>query len=77
MPPSDHPRAVARLASRQHGVVAVWQLLGLGIRIGAIKHWAETGRLHRLHRGVYAVGHRKLEWRGVLIAAVPALGHPA
>ena len=45
------------LAARQRGVVARRQLLALGISGGAIDHWIATGRLHRLHRGVYLVGH--------------------
>lgn len=33
---------------------------------------AAAGRLHRLHRGVYAVGHRRLDWHGRCLAAVLA-----
>ncbi|MDX6635162.1 MAG: hypothetical protein QOF06_1365 [Solirubrobacterales bacterium] len=32
--------------------------------------WAAAGRLHRLHQGVYAVGHRRLTWHGRCWAAV-------
>lgn len=35
------------------------------------------GTLHRLHRGVYAVGHRRLGRDGVLLAAVFAVGRGA
>jgi hypothetical protein len=38
------------------------------------------GRLHALHRGVYAVGHAAVSMRGKYLAAVLALGreqHPA
>src|SRR3954452_20323734 len=75
----SHPgdREIAELAGRQHGVVALWQLQGLGFGRGAIEWRIAHGRLHRLHLGVYAVGHRKLEWRGVLIAAVRAHGPDA
>jgi len=38
------------------------QLLKLGYADGVILEWAEAGRLHRLHQGVYAVGHRRLSW---------------
>ena len=31
-----------------------------------------TGRLLGLHRGVYAVGHRRLDWHGRCLAAVLA-----
>ena len=67
-------RALAALASRQHGVVAHGQLLGLGLGPGAVKHRADCGRLHRLYRGVYAVGHSGLAPRGRLMAAVMACG---
>jgi very-short-patch-repair endonuclease len=33
---------------------------------------AKVGRLHRVHRGVYAVGHRHLSWHGRCMAAVLA-----
>ena len=32
--------------------------------------WADTGRLHRLHHGVYAVGHRRLSWHSHCWAGV-------
>ena len=67
-------RGLARLATRQHGVVAMWQLRELGCGRGAVERRVALGRLHRVHRGVYAVGHRKLDWRGVLMAAVLACG---
>jgi very-short-patch-repair endonuclease/predicted transcriptional regulator of viral defense system len=75
----SHPgdREIAKLAERQHGVVALWQLLRLGFDSGAIEARLARGRLHRVHQGVYAVGHRRLDWRGVLIAAVYAYGPEA
>jgi hypothetical protein len=33
-----------------------------------------SGRLHRVHRGVYAVGHTIIDWRGRFLAAVLACG---
>jgi very-short-patch-repair endonuclease/predicted transcriptional regulator of viral defense system len=67
-------RKIAKLADRQHGVVALRQLLALGLGPGAIKYRVVSGRLHLVHPGVHAVGRRQLEWRGVLIAAVLACG---
>ena len=54
-PPSD--RRIAELAARQHGVVARRQLAALGLGEGRSRSGLRAGRLHRVHRGVYAVGH--------------------
>jgi hypothetical protein len=48
-------RRIARLASQQHGVVASTQLKDAGVARSTISDWTAAGRLHRLHRGVYAV----------------------
>ena len=61
---------VVALAERQHGVVARRQLLDLGMGRDAIGHRIRCGRLHRIHAGVYAVGHRVLTTRGRWMAAV-------
>jgi very-short-patch-repair endonuclease len=67
-------RAIAALAPAQHGVVARRQLIGLGVRPRAIPHRVAAGRLHQVHRGVYAVGHTVLGRRGRWMAAVLACG---
>ena len=69
--------AIAALANRQHGVVATRQLVALGITQQAVSLRARAGRLHRLHRGVYAVGHTVLGVRGHWMAAVLACGDGA
>jgi very-short-patch-repair endonuclease len=61
---------MADLATRQHGVISTPQLLALGHAERTIHEWAEAGRLHRLHQGVYAVGHRRLSWHSRCWAAV-------
>jgi hypothetical protein len=67
-------RAMAALAERQHGVVARGQLLRLRFSRRAVDHLIATGRLHSIHRGVYAVGHGRLTARGGAMAAVLACG---
>ncbi len=49
--------AIAALAAAQRGVVSRRQLEAAALGRGAIAHRLATGRLHRLHRGVYLVGH--------------------
>jgi very-short-patch-repair endonuclease len=46
------------------------QLLELGYAANTVLEWAQVGRLHRLHQGVYAVGHRRLSWHSRCWAAV-------
>ena len=65
---------IAALAERQHGVVALHQLQLLGLSKSAVSKRARGGRLHRIHRGVYAVGHPSLIGRGHWMAAVLACG---
>ena len=67
-------RAVAELAERQHGVVSRAQLLDVGLGRGAIELRLARGRLHRVHAGVYAVGHAVLTDEGRWMAAVLAGG---
>jgi very-short-patch-repair endonuclease len=58
-------------------VVTFAQLCACGIdRSGAWRR-VKAGRLHRLHRGVYAVGHRGLSEEGRWMAAVLACGEGA
>src|SRR4051794_38087792 len=65
---------LAALAQEQHGVVARWQLLARGLTRREIVRRLETGRLHEIHRGVYAVGHSVLSPHGHWHAAVLAGG---
>jgi Protein of unknown function (DUF559) len=70
-------RAVADLARRQHGVVARAQLLGLGLSLAEIDGRVKRRRFHRVHQGVYAVGHLALTRNGRFMAAVLACGDGA
>lgn len=67
-------RRLAFLARRQHGVVSAVQLHWLGLGEEAIRYRIKVGRLHRIHRGVYAVGHRGLAREGDWSAAILACG---
>jgi Protein of unknown function (DUF559) len=65
---------IARLAKQQYGVVSRRQLLSLGLTRDAITRRIKLDRLHRLHAGVYAVGHRCMSREGRWMAAVLAGG---
>ena len=65
---------LAELAAAQYGVVARGQLRAAGLSDTAIARRVQAGRLHRVHRGVYAVGHTALSPSGRWIAAVLACG---
>jgi very-short-patch-repair endonuclease len=65
------------LAGEQHGVVARRQMYALGLTANQVQARVRSGRLVRLHRGVYAVGHDRLSARGRWLAAVLACGPEA
>jgi hypothetical protein len=73
--------SIPSLAARQHGVVSRSQLAALGLGRRAIGHRVECGRLHAVHRGVFAVGHAAISgdarWMAAVLAAGPgaALSH--
>jgi uncharacterized protein DUF559/putative AbiEi antitoxin of type IV toxin-antitoxin system len=69
--------ALARLAFEQHGIVTHQQLRAAGLGAGAIDLRVRNGRLHRLHRGVFAVGHTRLSREGRWLAAVLSFGEGA
>jgi hypothetical protein len=65
---------VARIAARQHTLIARTQCLALGMSDDAIRHRLRSGRWTRVHQGVYAVGHAPLTPQGRAMAAVLAGG---
>jgi very-short-patch-repair endonuclease len=66
--------AIAAIAGTQHGVVSRSQLLSAGFTSAQIDGRIRARRLHRLHQGVYAVGHRVLTREGRWMAATLATG---
>ncbi len=44
-----------RIAERAHGIVTYLELLEAGLARQTIALWARSGRLHRVHEGVYSV----------------------
>jgi very-short-patch-repair endonuclease len=73
----DADAVIARLAARQHRVVARRQLLAAGIGSEAIRHRRENARLYALYRGIYAVGVPQVDPNGRRLAAVLACGDAA
>jgi hypothetical protein len=69
--------AVAAAAGGTHGVVAHRQLIAFGVTSSTVQRWVETGRLHRLYLGVYAVGHTALTAHARWLAGVLACGPDA
>lgn len=66
-------RAVERARGRW-GVVTYWELRALGGGHSTVRDWLASGRLIRLHRGVYVVGHDRLQREGFWLAAQLACG---
>jgi predicted transcriptional regulator of viral defense system len=66
--------AIAELANHQHGVASRRQLEARGLTRSMLEVRLARGSLVKLHRGVYAVGHRRLTDDGFWVAAVLAGG---
>jgi very-short-patch-repair endonuclease len=71
---ADAETGIAKIAERQYGMVSVSQLRKVGIGEKGIRSRVAMGRLHRVHRGVYAVGHAALSPEARCLAAVLAVG---
>ena len=71
----DQP--LSELARRQYGVVSRAQLLDQGWTKEEIDWRIRTGRLHSVHPGIYAVGHRLIPKQGWWMAAALASGPDA
>jgi hypothetical protein len=71
----NRPDALAAvLAAEQWGVLSIEELKGCGLTRQAIAARERRGFLHRLHQGVYAVGHPSVPLEGRFLAAVKACG---
>jgi hypothetical protein len=55
-------------------VVSLGQLQLTGLTTSGVRKRVKAGRLYRIHRGVYAVGHKRLTGHGRTMAAVLAYG---
>ncbi|MDQ3758568.1 MAG: type IV toxin-antitoxin system AbiEi family antitoxin domain-containing protein [Actinomycetota bacterium] len=65
---------VARLAAEWEGVLDLAELRSCGLDRHAVRWREQNGRLHRLHDGVYAVGHPNVSLKGQFVAAFKACG---
>ena len=65
----------ATIAARQNGRVTTAQLRACGISPRSIERAVAAGRLHRVHHGVYALGHlapsRLGDWHAAVLAGGP------
>lgn len=68
---------VAGKAAEQQGQVTTEQLRDCGLGRNAIAARTRNGSLHRMYRGVYAVGHAAATREGRFMAAVLACGRRA
>lgn len=68
---------VAAVAGREAGVLGLDELRECGLDRQAVLVRARNGRLHRLYRGVYAVGHVAVPRNARFLAAVKACGSDA
>jgi very-short-patch-repair endonuclease len=68
---------LVEIANRQHGIVTIGQLREVGLDKHRVLHRTRTGRLHHVHRGVYAVGHSRLSTEARWMAAILACGQKA
>ncbi len=72
----SHP-LVAERAADSWGVVSLDELFACGLTEAVVGAWVAAGHLHRVHHGVYAVGHVGLTPEGRWLAAMKASGPDA
>jgi hypothetical protein len=74
MAPDSPDMRIARRAAQQWGVLSLRDLHACGVSTRAVGERVRRGRLHAIHRGVYAVGHPHLPLHGRFLAATQACG---
>ena len=67
-------RELARRAAPQHGCLTRAELVAAGLDASAIDYRLRIGRLHRVHRAVYAVGYVAPSPHTYAMAAILACG---
>lgn len=72
--PASRDARAALVAARQYGVLTQGQLRSAGISRSAVSRRVASGRLQRLHRGVYAFGVASGSLHATALAAVLACG---
>src|SRR4051794_1981847 len=65
---------VAQRAAEEWGVLTIDELRACELNRQAVLVRVRNGRLHRIYRGVFAVGHANLPREGRFLAAVKACG---
>lgn len=72
--PDRSDREIARRAEHQHGVLTLAQLQEIGLSPRAVSDRVAAGRLHRLHRGVFAAERpaQPGRWAAAVLAAGPS-----
>lgn len=68
---------MAATAARQRGAISHRQLIALGLSRRMIERLVGSGHLHRIHTGVYLVGHTARAPQAAEMAALLAVGHGA
>jgi very-short-patch-repair endonuclease len=74
IPRARRDRLVSELASREQGVLDLGELGSCGLDRNAVRSRERGSRLHRMHQGVYAVGHTDITLDARFLASVKACG---
>jgi predicted transcriptional regulator of viral defense system len=73
LPARRSDAAIAAHTADRHGIVTLAELESLGLSARAVRHRVASGRLHRLHRGVYSQGRPTStgRWMAAVLASGP------